>query len=220
MSELYHHLLIPPDPNFVPQVDRIALFFSELESLGALPHEFGVRAITHTGKTRTIGRNPKTGEVYYGPELNVHRFSAVEPAIDSVAKEVFFDLLVEAIGPASVPPFELYGIHRAEIHWAESFEFSVRCRQREKITHFLHSPFGCKCEIKPDDPGIFENPWNDEKIQTSGLACARFWIDIGIGNYLVPMISDTLDILDPRIVSVADKVFAVKFTQGCFCNDD
>lgn len=220
MSELYHHLLIPTDPDFVADLNRIAKFFGELESHGVLPHEFRVTAITLTGKTRVIGRNPKTGENYYGPELNVRRFSTVEPAIDALANEAFFDLLVDAVGPSAVPLFELYGIHRADFKWTEPFGFSVRCRQREKITHFLHSPFGCTCEVRPDDPGTFENPWNDAQIETSGLACARFWIDIGIGNYLVPMIADTLDILDPRMVSLTEETFAMRFTQGCFCNDD
>jgi hypothetical protein len=220
MSELYHHLLIPKDPAFVPQLSRVNQFFIALGSLGVLPDESKVRAITQTGKTRIIGRSPKTGEVYYGPELSIRRFTAIQPAVDILAGEEFFDLISEAIGPTTVPPFELYGAHRPDVRWKGAYPFSVQCRQRERTTHFLHSSFGCKCEIRPDEPGVFENPWNDREIRTSGFACARFWVDIGIGSYLMPMITDSIGILDARIVSATNSVFGVDFTQGCWCNDD
>jgi hypothetical protein len=69
-------------------------------------------------------------------------------------------------------------------------------------------------------PGIFENPWNRKPIQTSGLACASFWIQIGPGDYLMPMVTDSLEILDTRLVAAANDIFGIEFTQGCFRNDD
>jgi hypothetical protein len=62
-----------------------------------------------------------------------------------------------------------------------------------------------KCDIKPDEPGIFENPWNDKPIQTSGRACARFWIQIAIGDWKLPIVTDSLDILDTRLVAAATR---------------
>ena len=99
------------------------------------------------------------------------------------------------------------------------YELNVRCKLRQEITHFLHSP-GCTCDLKPDEPAVFENPWNDEPVQTGALGCARFWIEFGIGDYLIPMVRDRLDILDPRLVDAASEIFGIKFGQGCIRNDD
>jgi hypothetical protein len=44
--------------------------------------------------------------------------------------------------------------------------------------------FGCKCELKPNEPAMFENPSNNQPIRTSGLAYARFWIEFGIGDWV------------------------------------
>ncbi|MGA9669271.1 MAG: hypothetical protein WBQ94_08690 [Terracidiphilus sp.] len=225
MSELYHHLLIPRDPEFAPGIETVPNFFNELNLIGALPKEANYVVVTHTGKTRPFGRNPNTGEEYLAPELKIGRFSTLLEAIDSMRGEAIYSLIAQAIGPAAIPPFDLYSAdsykdRRPGVLWKEPYEFSIQCRQRDKITHFLHSPFGCKCEIKPDDSGIFENPWTDQEIRTSGLACARFWIDIGIGNYLIPMMTNSVDILNPRLVNTADDVFGIEFTQGCFRNDD
>jgi len=203
----------------------VARFFDELESIGALPTEPKFRVVTHSGRTRVWGRNPKTGEEYYGPELKFSRFPQLQQAIDAVVGEGIFDLSAEGKGPTTIRPFDLYNAdnyaaRRPEILWKEPYSFSVHCKRREKITHFLHSPFGCKCEIKPDEPAIFENPWNHKLIQTSALASARFWIQISIDDWLIPMIIDTLEILDTRFLATANSVFGVEFTQGCICNDD
>jgi len=225
MSELYHHLLVPRDPEFTPHLDKVASFFKELEAIGALPKEAQYVAVTLTGKTCLWGRNPKNGEEYYGPELRVGRFTEPSEWVVSATGEPSFDLQVRGDGPATIPPFALYSAdsykdRRPGALWKEPYEFSIQCRQRDKLTHFLHSNFGCKCEVRPDDPGIFENPWTDQKIRTDGCACARFWIDIGIGNHLMPMMTDRVDILDPGLVSAGNSVFGVEFTQGCFRNDD
>lgn len=132
---------------------------------------------------------------------------------------------MEGTGPTGIPPFELYSADNYATRipgnlWKQPYPFSVRCRKRQEPTHFLHSFFGCKCELRADEPGIFKNPWNDQVIETSALGCARFWIEIGIGNWLMPKITDSLDILDPRLVAAADGAFGVEFQQGCIRNDD
>ncbi len=220
MSELYRHLLIPKDAVFVPERDQVAAFFNELKALGALPKETGFVVLTNSGKTRAIAQNPSTGEVYYGPDLNIRRFSDSQQAIDAMDGREINELWAEAQGPATISPFELYRAHQPDVRWSGSYSFTVRCKLRQQITHFLHSAFGCKCDLKPNEPAIFENPWNDQPIQTSGLACTRFWIEFGISDWLMPMITDSFEILDPRLVMLANHIFRVEFTQGCLCNDD
>jgi hypothetical protein len=220
MSELYRHLLIPKDAMFVPERIQVAAFFDELKALGALPKETELIVITNSGKTRAIAQNHKTGEVYYGPDLKIERFSDPQRAIHSMDGREINELWAEAKGPATISPFDLYRAHQPDAPWSGPYSFTVRCKLRHEITHFIHSAFACKCDLTQNEPAIFENPWNNQPIQTSGLACARFWIEFGIGDWLMPMITDNLEILDSRLVTLADNIFRVEFTQGCMCNDD
>lgn len=220
MSELYKHILIPKNVEFAPEIETVASFFSELESLGALPKDAIYVAITYTGKTRRYFEDAKTGEVVYGPEFKVNRPSDLQSAIDLIHGENAFHLYAQGQGPTAVPPFELFEANRADVHWQSPYEFRVNCNLRGKIERLRCSPVNCKCEFKPDETGIFENPWNREQIETSGLAWARFTIEFGIGDYLMPMIADSLDILDARLVEAANRIFGIEFTQGCICNDD
>ena len=36
----------------------------------------------------------------------------------------------------------------------------------------------------------------------------------------MPMITGRLEILDDRLVKLANNIFRAEFTQGCMCNDD
>lgn len=220
MSELYSHLLIPKDALFVPDIGKVADFFVDLKNLGALPKDAQFIVVTDTGKTRVIGRNPNTGEVRYGPELKINRFPDLRRAIDSMGGKEINELWVQGKGPTAVSPFDLFEAHRPETLRNGPYPYAVRCRERQKITHILRSGFGSKCDFGPDEPGIYENPWNNQPIRTSGLACTRFWVEFGIGDWLMPMITDSLEILDSRLVASAERTFGVKFTQGCLCNDD
>jgi hypothetical protein len=220
MSELYRHLLIPKDAVLVPERYQVAAFFDELGALGALPKDTQFMVVTNSGKTRAIARNPNTGEVYYGPDLTIRRFADAQRAIHSMDGKEINELWAEGNGPATISPFDLYRAHQPGVLWRGSYSFTVRCKLRQEKTHFLHSAFGCKCELKPNEPATFENPWNNQPIETSGHAFARFWIEFGIGDWLMPMITNSLEILDSRLVNLANSVFSVEFTQGCLSSDD
>ncbi len=221
MSELYKHLLIPADASFAPEIDKVTNFFQTIKTLGTLSEETKYIVITQTGKTRVIGQNPKTGETYYGPDLKVGRFSDLPSAIDSIGEEEIFDLSARSTGPTTVSPFSnLYGVNSPDMLWEKPYSFSITCMQRKEITHFLHSSFGCNCDLKPNELAVFENPWNHQEIRTGALGCARFWISFGIGNYLVPMITDSLNILNTQLVDAAKYAFGIEFSQGCINSED
>lgn len=220
MSELYRHLLIPKSPEFVPELEHVANFYTELGTLGALPKDTRYTAITYTGKTRLYFEDAKTGEVFYGPEFKVDRFTDLQSAANCVRGERAFDLRAEGEGPTAIPPFDLYGANRPDVHWEQAYEYRVYCKLREKVSRLLCNPLTCKCEFKADEAGVFENPWSGAPIETSGPAWARFTIEFGIGNWLWPMITDHLDILDTRLVDAATRIFGIEFTQGCITNDD
>jgi hypothetical protein len=158
MGELYRHLLIPKDAAFVPEQYQVAAFFDGLEALGALPKEAAFIVVTNTGKTRAIAQNPNTGEMYYGPELKIRRFSDPRRAIDSMNGTGINELWAEAKGPATISPFDLYRAHHPDVLWSDSYSFTVRCKLRHESTHFFHSAFGCKCELKPDEPRHIREP--------------------------------------------------------------
>jgi len=172
MSELYRHLLIPKNPEFVPKLEDVTNFYNELRNKGALPRDPKYVVVTFTGKARRWGRNPKTGEEYYGPELKFDRFTDLQSAADCVRRERAFEIHARGEGPTAIPPFELYGANRSDVRREQSYEYCVYCKLREKPTRLLCNPVLCKCEFNPDEPGIFKNPWKDADIETPGPAWA------------------------------------------------
>jgi hypothetical protein len=220
VSELYSHLLIPNDAKFVPELPSVSGFFDHLSSIGAIPTAPEFVVLTNSGKTRPIAGNSGTSESLHGPDLKIRRCSNLQQAIHSMTGKEINELWVQGTAPTAIPPFALYEANRPDVLWNGAYSLTVRCRLRKKTTHLLHSGFGCECDVKANEPSVFENPWTKRPIQTSGLAFVRFWIEFGVGDWLIPMITDDLEILDTRLVESAREVFGVEFTQGCICNDD
>lgn len=204
---------------FVPELPSVAEFVNRLSAIAALPNGPEFVVLTNSGQTRPIARNPSNGETIHGPDLKISRCSNLQQAIHSMTGKEINELWVQGTGPTAIPPFALYEANRPDVLWNGPYSLTVRCRMRNKITHVLHSGFGCKCDVTVNDPSIFENPWTKQPIQ-SGLAFSSFWIEFGVGEWLMPMITDSLDVLDPRLVASAREVFGIEFTQGCVCSDD
>jgi hypothetical protein len=225
MSHLYQHLLIPPSPEFVPNEEMVENYFEELKALQMLPIEPNFKTLVFTGRERLVATNPRTREKCYGPEFNVHRFTELNAAANSVGGQSAYDFSVEGKGSVSVQPFNLYsGDNYASQApgnlWSGEFSYSINCRLRSKSTHFLHSPKGCKCKIHTDERAVFKIPWSDKSIRTPGPASARFWIEFSVGEYLMPRIKNSLEILNQQLYAVANRVFGICFIQGCRVNDD
>jgi len=225
MSELYRHLLIPREAMFTPNPEQLTQFLENLRTIGGLPEHAKFRVVAHTGRTCLWATNAKTGEEYFGPELKINRFAELKDAVQCTIGEQNFDLVADAKGPAVIEPFALYDADNYASRLPgprcdKPYALSVRCKQRDKITHVLHSVFDSKTDPIMGELAVFENPWNREPIQTGALSGARFWIEFGIGDYLMPGVSDTLDILDTRLLAVANEVFDSNFAQGCIRNDD
>lgn len=214
MSELYTHLLIPNDAGFVPQLYRVGGFFNSLSAMQALPLGPEFVVLTNSGRTRPIAGT------LFGPDLAISRHSDLQRAIDSMTGEKINELWVEGKGPTAIPPFAVYGANRPDVLWNGPYSLTVRCRLRREITHIPHSGFGCKCDMKANEASIFENPWTRQPIQTAGLSWGCFWIEFGVGDWLMPMITDSLEILNYRLLASAREAFEMEFTQGCICNDD
>jgi hypothetical protein len=225
MSQLYRHLLIPPDAEFVPGHESIGQFFAELEAAGAMPDDRKFLVVRQTGRTRCIGKNADTGEVYYGPELEIDRFDEIQPALKLIQGASNFDISVEGYGPSKVPPFDL---HSADDYatsvlgacWEGKFEYEISCQLRSQVERVHWSAFDDESDDASTGPVSIRSPWAENPVFCSGLSHARFTVDFGIGDFRMPRITNTVDILNPHLVALADKTFGTKFTQGCRINDD
>jgi len=69
----------------------------------------------------------------------------------------------------------------------------------------------------PRNSRLFSNPWNGARIEADGARYARFWIEFEFGDFLLPKIEETFDIMNPAIVGEAERCFGIKFGQGWTC---
>ena len=75
--------------------------------------------------------------------------------------------------------------------------------------------YGEPC-IGQEDVGFYSNPANLEVIQIPEAGFTRFWVEIELGKFLFPVISEgNLDLLSRGVVRTAEEIFAVTFIQGC-----
>jgi hypothetical protein len=225
MSELYRHLLIPANVSFLPERTQIAAFYDQLDDLGALPKDRSFVTILKTGRTMLIAEDQITGEPVYGPELKILRFTDFTSAFHSTHNEGWFEFIVEGWGPASIRPFEVYSAddyatrQLGEVS-EKPYEYSIYCNLRSEVEQVHWSAFGDHPGEGPSDSGTIEFPWGNSLIQSSGPACARFTIEFGIGDFLVPALKDSIEILDERLVRAANQIFDTRFTQACRVHDD
>jgi hypothetical protein len=71
-----------------------------------LPKETEFIVITNSGEMRAIAKNPTRGEVYYGPDLKISRFSGSQQAIDSMDATQINELWGE--GDHAYPSFRIW----------------------------------------------------------------------------------------------------------------
>lgn len=211
----YSHTLIPSQIDFVPTPQQVASFLSSLADLGATPLNPEIAVSKPSGKVRTF-KNPITGNV---DTFAMHESKALDDfavVADALTSLVDYYVSIAGEGPPKLTAlaFEFTG----------PYEFIVRCSLRPEVVSMSdwHDEvriqrkaefFGARCS--PNDRlGIYFNPYTLEVIEVPNAGCARFWIEFEFGN-LFPSIKDRLDLIDPAIVEVAEKEFAIKFVQGC-----
>ena len=73
----------------------------------------------------------------------------------------------------------------------------------------------CKTEI---GIGIFSHPWTGKAIKVPNAGCARFWIEFEFGRFLLPKMSESLDVLSSAMVTKIEDCFGTEFVQGCRFN--
>ncbi len=212
----YTHTLVPKPANFVPDGAQVAAFLSSLVSSGASPVEPVIAVSKLTGEVQTFP-NPFTGKTdsfALRKQKKVKDFAAVAKAIQEIED---YDVVVMGQGPPELPAFLF--------DFKGPYDFTVRCCLRAEVvsTSDWHDEAPTQHEVeffgRPCGPkqrlGIFHNPDTLEVIEVPNAGCARFWIEFEFGKMLFPRIEDHLDLIEPRIVEVAETAFGIKFVQGC-----
>jgi hypothetical protein len=215
MSEHYSHLLIPVHPNFVPRPTQVTAFFEGLTRLGSTPLKAAIKMTKLSGKVRT-GRNLFNGETITIPAREAVSLQSLDAISEGLRGLEDYTVHLSGEGPAKNRPLRLYlpsdPLWQSEIETEQHYE--VSCNMRESSVSMSEGSWMKPCPLESSE-GVFRNPWNDQTIHVQNAACARFWIEFMFGNWLVPRIERSLDLLPPEISSLAIGSFGVGFAQGC-----
>jgi hypothetical protein len=212
MSEHYSHLLIPDRPDFVPLPAQVIAFLEGLTELGSAPLKATVKIAKLSGKVRTA-RNAFTGETINIPArefVPLRDLDAIKDSLDGLSDYI---LLFSGQGPAERPPFKLYlpsdRKWQSEIRAEHFYEVNFNLRESRVSLNDWMAPHTSDC-----GEGVFRNPWNNDTIRVPKAACASFWIEFMFGNWLVPKIEKSLELLPSSILNLASESFGASFVQG------
>lgn len=215
MSENYSHLLIPDSIAFAPQPAQVTAFLEGLLKLGSAPLDATIQISKLSGKVRT-GRNAFTGEIITIPArelVTLADLDAISSGLDGLNDYILF---FSGKGPTEQQPFKLY--LPSDRKWQSDFRnehfYEVAFNLRASAVLLTEESLSRPCTIQGGE-GIFQNPWNNEVIKVSNAACARFWMEFKFGNWLVPKIDKSLDLLSSPILKLANNCFGTGFAQGC-----
>lgn len=212
----YTHTLIPEHCDFVPAPKQVAGFLSSLVSIGAAPLRPVIDTFQLSGEVRSF-TNPFSGEAESRPICKANRLHALAEVPGRLNGLDDYNVTMTGRGPPALPAliFDFKG----------AYDFLIHCCLRAEVvsTSDWHDDvpigrdvafFGRPCH-PTDRLGIYHNPYTLEVIVVPNAGCARFWVEFEYGKMLFPAIDDRLDLIEPKIVEVAEKDFGIKFVQGC-----
>jgi len=216
--EQYIHTLIASPPEFAPQPQQVVVFLNGLTDLNCTPLQATMRVGKLSGQFR-VGRDPLTGEVLRIPRRDyavADKTSGIRTLIDGLND---YDIIVSGEGPPNLQPLAL-----EEFDGPYGFNLHICLRSMCVSTSDPHpevSPtsavplFGEPCEAD-NRTGFFHHPHRGTIIEVPEAGCARFWIAFEFGKWLLPVMEDSLNLLDPSVVALARRCFATNFAQGCY----
>lgn len=216
-AEQYVHLLIAQPADAVPTARQVRNFVSTISSLGVVPSPQEIVLRTVTG-TREVP-NPFTGGMVEIPTSS-HQILLESEIEDNVAALANFELEVSGTGCPRMAPIRL------ESGTPEEYSVGIRikvssilrstsviCRQDEE-TRDQAPRFGSPFDDQATS-GYFSNLHNDTILEVPHAGSARFWIEVELGKFLFPSISENLDLISPNLLPLIEEIFDVKFLQGC-----
>lgn len=215
MCEQYQHLLIAEVDQFVPTSQMVSSFLSDLIDGGFLPTPVELVLRVPTGEVRRF-TNPFTGEIDLVPRKAHHKLDRVSEIAVQAGRLRDYEAVASGFGTpllAALP-----------VSTDDPYFLGVTCRVSSLLrstSHFVPADpgrgqlaFASPIEDSIDS-GVFTNPHDGSSIEVQNAGCARFWIEIELGKFMFPEIHDSLELLHPGIVSAAERIFGVRFAQGC-----
>lgn len=225
----YAHLLIPTDPDFVPDPAHVAAFFDLVQKdfgfqyvkspkewmRGVLAHNSTEREMrfrnSFTGEERLLNMVPKWFELEQPSEILT--FIACEPKYGVRISGKW--------SPADVP-LEL--VLNDGTPFEKELICFVSCAQRAKPVctgDWWGEGRAGNCEFGFDHPespvqstGVFTHPLTGNRIEVPGAGSARFWIELEFGKWLVPRMTGSFDVLQPAFVAAVQNCLGARFLQA------
>ncbi len=212
----YTHTLMPDRVDFVPDPKQVGMFLSSLAAIGAAPLRPEITASMLSGEVRTF-KNPFTGKADSFAMRKAEKLKDLTAVVGALKGLDDYNITMTGKGPPELPAFTF--------DFKGTYDFLVHCCLRAEVisTSDWHDEvpskrkvefFGRPCSPK-DRLGIYHNPNTLEVIEVPNAGCARFWIEFEYGKMLFPAIEDRLDLIESKIVEVAETDFGIKLVQGC-----
>src|SRR6266567_1195333 len=213
MSLQYTHLLIPECVELVPRPAQVVAFLEGLVKLNCAPLGATFRVGKLSGSART-GINPLTGEELSIGVRDFTPLGSTSEIPELLAGLDDYDVIVSGQGPSILPPFTLYTATQSAVsEFKGTYGYDVRCRLRSAIVSTCEiPPFGGPGSLDGRN-GIFHHPITGATMEVPNAACARFWIEFQFGKWLLPKIGNSLNLLQPAILSNAIEHFGIEFAQ-------
>jgi hypothetical protein len=234
MSLYYRHLLIPRRADYKAAPGQVADFFAALVELGvtSVDSRFQIRTYTEQAnwaEQHRTGTDPMTGEA-----LVLERWIADVRAIADIPSYLQaldeYDISVTGLETPKLPLLRLdpqlnAAKHVVDIaccvrpHAVSTSDFHNR--ERVSFRDFFYwrwwfppARSGEPCKAI-DGTGIFTNPTTGETMEVPEAGCACSWIEFRFGKFLFPRVGHTLELLPASVVSAAERIFQLRFAQGC-----
>jgi hypothetical protein len=226
--EQYIHTLIAADSAFVPDPLQIEQFFEVLtesfhfRAVNAADSQPELRVLIYSGRRR-YAANAYTGEAFTYPVPDQAKVEQIADVGRTIAGLKNYAALAAGEWVPGDRPLALLTSDRVPIEG--SYFCEVGCNVRPEAVSvscwnkFLrpNGPavpnFGETCKSE-STIGIFSHPWTGALIEVPDGGCARFWIEFEFGKFLVPKMSDSLDVLRPAMVGQIEDCFGTRFVQG------
>jgi hypothetical protein len=217
MSLSYCHTLIPISTEFTPSAAQVRVFLSAMVLHEVVGGEPSIILRTPSKRVRQ-GVNPFTGKVVSFGMQDTQRLQEISQVADVVAANKNYQVEVSGTGRPKTAPMPL--------DFNGPYHVGVTCRVSSALcqTSDLHEESGLDPALSfyggpldwVEEVGVFNNPHTMEVIKVAGAGCARFWIEFALGKLLFPSFDrNDLQFLNPVIVAEAEKVFGMRFVQGC-----
>jgi hypothetical protein len=225
--ETYIHTLICADSQFAPKPSQVVDFIEWIVTEGGLDttsstaFQPGFRLIKPSGRMRTY-KDPWTGEARETPASENLSFDfplGITSVIEGLQN---YGASASGEWKRGQEPFELFTPDGKP--FGEAYYGRVGCELRASpvstssvdmgIPFEKEVPaFGEPCGSHPEF-GLYSSPWNGERIEVHGAGWARFWIEFECGDFLLPKIDVTFEIMNRTVVRRAEHCFGTQFLQG------